>query len=165
MAANDLEDVHKREIVTTRIFNAPPALVWEAWSEPEHLIHWWGPNGFTNTFHEFDFRPGGFWRFIMHGPDGRNYENENLFVEIIKHERIVFDHVSQPKFRATASFEDLNGATRVTFRQIFESINVYESVKPYAVPGAAENLDRLGAHLVTMPKHIKLRSDSSERSH
>jgi uncharacterized protein YndB with AHSA1/START domain len=150
MTANEQDDVRKREIVATRVFAAPRALAWQAWSEPQHLKRWWGPNGFTNTFHEFDFRPGGFWRFIMHGPDGRNYENENVFVEILPHERIVFDHLSSPKFRLTARFEDLGGQTRVTYQQLFESADVCEGVKPYAIPGNEQNLDKLGVHLGIM---------------
>src|SRR4051794_12623895 len=88
-----------REIVATRVFDAPRELVFKAWTDPEHLAQWWGPTGFTNTFHEFDLRPGGVWRFVMHGPDGVDYKNENVFVEIVKPERIVFDHVSGPKFQ------------------------------------------------------------------
>ncbi|MGB5026600.1 MAG: SRPBCC domain-containing protein, partial [Saprospiraceae bacterium] len=57
------------EIVSSRIFSAHRELVFRAWSEPNHLKNWWGPAGFTNTFNEFDFRVGGKWRFIMHGPD------------------------------------------------------------------------------------------------
>jgi uncharacterized protein YndB with AHSA1/START domain len=87
------------------------------------------------------------WRFVMRGPDGTDYGNENIFVEIAFLERIVFDHLSHPKFRVTASFEDLGGKTKLTFRQLFESAEVCESVKPYAVPGLEQNLDRLAAHL------------------
>ena len=61
-----------REIVSIRVFDFPRELVFNAWTDPEHLVHWWGPKGFTNTFHEFDLRPGGIWRFVMHGPDGRD---------------------------------------------------------------------------------------------
>jgi uncharacterized protein YndB with AHSA1/START domain len=64
-----------REIVTTRAIAAPPELVFKAWCDPAHLVHWWGPKGFTNTFHEFDPRPGGAWRFVMHGPDGASDPN------------------------------------------------------------------------------------------
>ncbi len=155
MAVDDTQDTPDREIVSTRIFSAPRDLVWRAWSEPQHLMHWWGPKGFTNTFESFDFRPGGVWRFVMHGPNGADYKNEIVFVEIAKPERIVLDHVSAPQFRVTATFEDLSkenlaGKTRVTFRQVFESAKIYESVKRYAVPGNEENFDRLDGHLTLM---------------
>jgi uncharacterized protein YndB with AHSA1/START domain len=147
MAASDSIDLRDREIVSMRVFDAPRELVWRAFTDAEHLQHWWGPKGFTNTFDEFDFRPGGAWRFVMHSPDGTDFKNENVFVEIAFLERIVFDHLSAPKFRVTALFEDQGGKTRLTFRQLFESAEVCESVKPYAVPGLEQNLDKLAAHL------------------
>ncbi|HTF32610.1 MAG TPA: SRPBCC domain-containing protein [Myxococcota bacterium] len=150
MPASDAGNAADREIVTTRVFNAPRELVFKAWTEPEHLRRWWGPKGFTSTFHEFDLRPGGVWRFVMHGPDGTDYKNESVFVEIVKPERIVFDHLSGPRFRGTATFEDLGGKTKITFRQLFESAAAYEKVKPVAVPGNEENFDKLAGHLATM---------------
>ena len=91
------------QIVSTRVFDFPRDLVFRAWTEPVHLAHWWGPKGFTNSFHEFDLRPGGNWRFAMHGPDGVDYKNHSVFVEIVAPERIVFDHVSGPHYRVTAN--------------------------------------------------------------
>ncbi len=76
-------DTAEREIVATRVFDAPRALAFKAWTEPTHLARWWGPNGFTITTYEMDFRVGGAWRFVMHGPDGRDYQNENVYVEIV----------------------------------------------------------------------------------
>src|SRR6266852_4602923 len=78
-----------REIVITRLLDAPRELAFQAWTEPQHVAHWWGPNGFTNTIHEMDVRPGGVWRFIMHGPDGTDYKNEIVYVEVVKPERLV----------------------------------------------------------------------------
>ena len=72
------EALSDREIVTTRVFNAARELVFKAWTDPDHLVHWWGPKGFTNTFQEFDLRPGGIWRFVMHGPDGVDYKNKSV---------------------------------------------------------------------------------------
>ena len=115
-------DLLNREIVTTRVFNAPRELVFRAWTELEHLAHWWGPKGFSNTFHEFDLRPGGSWRFTMHAPNGVDYANQVIFDEIAAPERLTFDHVSSPRFRVTVLLEDLpGGRTKVTFRQLFES--------------------------------------------
>ncbi len=68
-------------IIGTRVFNAPRALLFEAWTQPRHLAQWWGPNGFSISTHSFDFRPGGIWRFVMHGPDGRVYQNRITFDE------------------------------------------------------------------------------------
>jgi uncharacterized protein YndB with AHSA1/START domain len=139
-----------REIVSVRVFNAPRELVFRAWTEPEHLVRWWGPKGFTNTFHEFDLRPGGNWRFVMHGPDGTDYKNHVVFTEIVLPERIVLDHISPPRFELTATFTDVGGKTRVLFRQLFEHAKVRDGVAVYAVPANEENFDRLQAELATM---------------
>lgn len=143
-------DPADREIVSSRVFDAPRELVFRAWAEPEHLAKWWGPKGFTNTFHEFDFRPGGVWRFVMHGPDGANYPNQNVFLEIVRPERIVIDHVSPPRFRIEAAFEDEDGKTRLTFRMVFESAAECDKIKKIAVDGNEQNFDRLAARLEKM---------------
>jgi uncharacterized protein YndB with AHSA1/START domain len=69
----------ERQIVTERVFNASRETVFSAWTHPELLKQWWDPKGFTNTFHEFDLRAGGHWKFTMHGPDGGNYANEKIW--------------------------------------------------------------------------------------
>jgi len=73
-----------REIVTTRVVDAPRELVFRAWTEPEHVGQWWGPNGFTSTIQEMDVRPGGVWRLVMHGPDGTDYPNESIYLEVVR---------------------------------------------------------------------------------
>lgn len=92
----DAEIASDHEIITMWIFDTPREQVFEAWTDPYHLARWWGPYGFTNTFHEFDPRPGGVWRFVMRGPDGVDYPNKSVFIEIVRPERMVFDHVSGP---------------------------------------------------------------------
>jgi uncharacterized protein YndB with AHSA1/START domain len=144
-----------REIVSTRIFDAPRDLVWQAWSEPQHLRFWWGPKGFRNTFETFEFKQGGVWQFIMHGPDGTNYPQEWVFIEITPPSRIILDHLTAPKFRVTATFEELDGKTKVTFRQLFEEAAVCDSVKPRAVPGNEQFFDKLAAHLSILQGHTR----------
>jgi uncharacterized protein YndB with AHSA1/START domain len=139
-----------REIVTTRVLNAPRELVFKAWTDPDQLVHWWGPKGFTNTFHEFDMRPGGIWRFVMHGPDGVDYQNKSVFVEVVNPERIVFDHVSGPRFQVVVTFAEQAGKTTLTFRMRFESAAECDKVKSFAVEGNEQNLDRLEAQLAKM---------------
>jgi uncharacterized protein YndB with AHSA1/START domain len=140
---NDYDEIVRREIVTTRVLDAPRDMVFEAWTDPEQLKVWWGPQGFTNTFHEFEIEPGGLWRYTMHGPDGTDYKNEVQFVEIAAPHRIVLDHVSAPRFRLTALFETLGKGTKITFRQLFETAQVYDGVKRFAVQGNEDNFDRL----------------------
>lgn len=144
---NDYEDILRREIVTTRVFDAPRDLVFDAWTDPDQLKLWWGPRGFTNTFHVCEMKSGGQWKYTMHGPDGTNYQNECRFVEIARPERIVIDNLAVPRFRLTVLFEELGERTKITFRQLFETSSVYDQVKLFAVPGNEDNLDRLARHL------------------
>ena len=99
-------------IITTREFDAPREPVWRAWSDPKHLAQWWGPDGFTITTSAFDIREGGVWRFVMHGPDGRDYDNRIIFDVIEKPARLLYRHgddVEPVRFRTTVTFEDLAG--------------------------------------------------------
>src|SRR5258706_2724536 len=74
------------------VFDAPRELVWKVWTEPEHIGMWWGPDGFTTTTHKMEVKAGGVWRFVMHGPDGRDYQNKITFIEVVKPERLVYKH-------------------------------------------------------------------------
>jgi len=139
-----------REIVSTRALAWPRERVFRAWTESEHLARWWGPRGFTNTFQEFDPKPGGRWQFVMHGPNGADYPNQSVFVEIVKPERIVFDHLSAPAFRVTATFAEEAAKTRLTFRMLFETAAECDKVKGFAVGANEENFDRLEAELARM---------------
>jgi uncharacterized protein YndB with AHSA1/START domain len=123
-----------REIVTTRVVNAPQQLVFEVWTKPEHLINWWGPNGFTNTFQETNIVVGGPWKFIMHGPDGKNYPNEIIYHEITPYSKLRYGH-SGPgdpdgiNFQTTVRFEDVGaGKTKVTMTGLFPSKEMMELV-------------------------------------
>jgi|APTNR8051073442_1049403.scaffolds.fasta_scaffold00005_389 uncharacterized protein YndB with AHSA1/START domain len=133
-----------RAITNIRAFNAPREVVFNAWADPEQLMQWWGPNGFTNTFHEFDFKPGGTWKFTMHSPEGQDFLNTCIFEKIEKPERIVFQHLlPMHKFQLTASFEVLGGKTKLTFHQVFETVEECERIKKYVVEANEQNLDRL----------------------
>jgi uncharacterized protein YndB with AHSA1/START domain len=119
-------DSDPRAIIGTRTLDAPRTLVFAAWSDPKHLAQWWGPNGFTTTTHAFDFRAGGVWRFVMHGPDGRDYQNRITFDEIVAPERIVYRHgggddVEPVQFSTTVLFEDLGRKTKLIWRGVFPS--------------------------------------------
>ncbi|RJE87062.1 polyketide cyclase [Paenibacillus sp. 1011MAR3C5] len=145
---NRTAHVGDREIVIIREFDAPRELVFEAWTKEEHLSKWWGPQGFTTTFQKFDMQPNGTWEFIMHGPDGVDYPNTNIVVEVQKPERIVFKHAVFPHFVATAIFENMDDKTILTYRTLFEeTAAVFDKVKTYAVPGAEQTMDRLREHL------------------
>jgi len=119
-------DSDPRSIIGMREFDAPRELVFAAFTDPKHLAQWWGPDGFTTTTSSFDMRPGGVWRFVMHGPDGRDYQNRIIYEDIVPNERIVYRHgggadVEPVQFRQTIVFEDLGGRTRITWRGDFPS--------------------------------------------
>jgi uncharacterized protein YndB with AHSA1/START domain len=139
-----------REIVTTRLFDAPRELVFAAWKTPEHLEQWWGPMGFSTTTHAFDFRVGGGWRHTMHGPDGTDFPNRLVYDEIVAPKRIVYSHFGDEgapaRFQSTITFEETEGKTKLTMRQVFPSAAERDAVvKHYgAAEGAKQTLARLG---------------------
>ena len=146
--ATDVDE--SREISATRVFDAPRELVWKMWSESRHIAQWWGPNGFTNTIHKMDFRPGGEWRFVMHGPDGTDYRNKFVFGEIVKPELITLSHTSGPIFDAIITFSDEGrGKTRVMWRMIFETSALREKVMRDfgAAEGLKQNVAKLGDYI------------------
>lgn len=144
-----------RSMTITRTINAPRELVWKAWTDPKHLIQWWGPNGFTNTFNEISVKPGGVWDFMMHGPDGVDYPNYIVFDEIVEPERIAFTHGSKANdpqaFQSTATFEDIGGKTKVTLHSVFGTVEQFEEVKKFgAVEGGNQTLGRLETYVATL---------------
>jgi uncharacterized protein YndB with AHSA1/START domain len=140
-----------REIVSTRVLEAPRERVFRAWIDPAHLARWWGPKGFTNTFHEFEPRPGGPWRFVMRGPDGVDHPNENVFLEVVEPERLVFRHLSPIHgFQVTATFEERGSRTKLTFHMLFDSAAECARVRGVVVDANEQNLDRLEAELARM---------------
>lgn len=153
------ENTDDREIVITRVLHAPRELVWKAWTTPAHIAQWWGPRGFTTTIKRMDFRVGGVWEHVMHGPDGANYPNKCNFKEIVPLERIVFLHgggrVTGPgaTFTATWTFETVEGnKTRLTGRMIFPSAEARDFVvKEFgAVEGGEETLERASEYVASM---------------
>lgn len=149
------EDTSARELVITRVFDAPRELVFDAMTDPKQVVQWWGPRGFTTTIHEMDVRPGGVWRHTMHGPDGTDYPNKSVFMEVVKPERIVYSLSGGKKgdpgaqCEATWTFEEQGGKTKLTLRMLFPSAAAREHVvKTYgAIEGGNQTLDRLGEHL------------------
>ncbi len=137
----------EREIVSTRVFDAPAADVYDAWTSPNKLKQWWGPKDFANEFETFDLRPGGVWKFVMRAPDGTAYPQHSVFVEIVPRERIVFDHKPPHQYRAVVTFEDSGDKTKVTFRMIHETAEECEKVRTFVVEGNEQNFDRLEAVL------------------
>ena len=155
---SSIEETADREFVLTRVFDAPRELVWEAWTDPKHVVHWWGPRGFTTTIEKMDVRPGGVWKHVMHGPDGADYPNSSVFKEVVKPERIVYSHGGRKQggpgvhFVATWTFEALGDKTKVTLYALFPSAADRDHVvKEYnAIEGGKQTLERFAEYLVNM---------------
>lgn len=150
-------DLDARSIVTTRLIDAPRDLVWQAWTDPKHLAKWWGPDGFTTTTSRFEFRTGGVWRFVMHGPDGRDYENRITYDAIEPPARIVYRHggdeaVEPVQFHTTVTFVEEGGRTRLTMHAVFPSAAERDRVaREYgAVEGAQQTIRRLATYVSTL---------------
>ena len=132
--------------------SASPRRVFAAFEQPDWLARWWGPKGFTNTFEQFDFTPGGRWVFVMHGPNGADYPNESVFREIRRDTRIVIEHVVRPWFKLTVTLAERRGKadddqTHLVWAQAFESPEMATKLRPIVGPANEQNLDRLEALL------------------
>ncbi len=149
-----------REIVLSRVFDAPRDLVFDAWTREEHLSKWFGPKGFTTTTHECDVRVGGRWRFEMRAPNGQVFPNRVTFLEVKRPERLVFDHGSDKdddddkRFRVTITFdEQSNGKTVVTLRQLHPTKASRDAKIAFgAVEIGNTTMDKLEAHLQALAR-------------
>ncbi|MFL5729205.1 MAG: SRPBCC family protein [Cytophagaceae bacterium] len=146
---NEKNNTADRELRISRLLHAPIELVWEVWTDPEHIRNWWGPDGFTNTISRMDMKPGGEWDLIMHGPDGTDYKNKSVFTEVIRHKKIVYQHISAPKFTATIEFESRGKDTHLSWHMLFgsreEFIQVVKTFK--ADEGLKQNIEKLSNYL------------------
>ena len=137
------------EIFSSRILNSPIETVYEAFSNPYHLKNWWGPEGFTNTIHEFDLKPGGKWILTMHGPEKGNYENSAIFKSVQPLKLVSWTRVSQPFFDMEVGFEKISDSkSAISFRMIFNTAEECEKIKKFAVSKNEENFDRLEKEII-----------------
>jgi len=138
------------ELVFTRSYDAPRALVFAAWTDPQHIGRWWGPEGFTTTTHVMEVRVGGVWDYVMHGPDGTDYPGRSVYTETEKPKRLAFSNVGgkadDPHLTCEMSitFEDVQGKTKLTLRMVFASVEAAEHARELgAQDGGIESLERL----------------------
>lgn len=147
-------EVGDREIKSVRVYEAPRPLVFRMWTEREHIEKWWGPNGFTTTTYEMDVRPGGTWRFTMHGPDGADYPNRIVYREVVIPERLVYSHGDDASihFEVSVTFAEEEEKTRISMQMTFATAEEKDRVvRNYgAVEGNRQTLQRLADHLKTM---------------
>ena len=142
-----------KEIVSSRVLNTAVEKVYEAFANPSHLKNWWGPEGFTNTIHEFDLQPDGKWILTMHGPEVGNYENSSVFKIVEPFKLISWTRKSQPLFDMEIAFEkQSDSTTKITFRMIFNTEEECEKIRKFAEPKNEENFDRLEKELKKISK-------------
>jgi uncharacterized protein YndB with AHSA1/START domain len=147
-----------REIVVSRTIDAPSSLVFEAFTDVKHLGQWWGPDGFTTTTRSFEFRPGGVWDFLMHGPDGTDYPNWIRWLEVDPPRRLVFLHGDRPDdpraFQSTVTFVERGSATEVTMRAVFNTKEQRDEVveRYHAIEGGKQTLGRLAAYVPSLDR-------------
>ena len=137
-----------RELSISRTLNAPIDLVWEVFANPEHIMQWWGPDGFTNSLNIMDFAAGGEWKFIMHGPDGTDYPNRSVFKEIVPMEKIIFEHFD-PNIMFTITFKEQGDQTLLNWHMLFDTADILAMLvkSNNAAEGLKQNIAKLEAYL------------------
>lgn len=142
-----MEPIENRSDSRRRLLAATPAEVFAAMSDPARIARWWGPAGFTNTIHQFDFRPGGSWLLTMHGPDGKDYPNESRFTRIADGQVFEIEHIDGHHFLLTIELEPKDGGTEVKWRQAFDTVEHYERMARFVALANEQNLERLAAEV------------------
>ena len=154
-AGNPATNFGEREVVITRVFDAPRELVFQAWTDPQHLARWWGPKGWTNPVCEVDLRLGGTWRIVMRAPDGGEYPCGGVYREIVPPERLVFTNIAMDKDDnplldglTTVTFAEESGKTKLTLRTRATGLVPYAPRMLEGMEaGWTQSLERLAAAL------------------
>lgn len=136
--------MNDREVRTTRIIAAPCGRVFAAWTDPAQLAHWWGPNGFTSTFHRFELKPEGMWEFTMHGPTGMDFHNTCIFKRVEPPSYLEFDHLKEMHFyKAMVNFAEVEGGTRIDWTMRFNTAEELALIRGFIEQANEENMDKL----------------------
>lgn len=146
------EKNRSNEIKITRVYDAPIAAVWDAWTDPVQTAQWWGPRGFTITTHSKDLRPGGHWHYTMHGPDGADYINKTKYFEVENHSKLVYDHGGNdeqaPLFRVTVLFSTVGKKTKMEMTMALPTAEEAEETRKFIKKaGGNGTWDRLAEYL------------------
>src|ERR687888_2077247 len=147
-----------REIVISRVISAPREVVFEAFTEVRHLSRWWGPDGFTTTTRSFEFRVGGVWDFVMHGPGGTDYQEWITWTEIVPPERIALLHGESRDdpnaFESVLTFEPAGEETRVVMRAVFPTRELRDDAveKYHAIEAGQQTLRNLAAYVTEVAR-------------
>jgi uncharacterized protein YndB with AHSA1/START domain len=140
------------EIRITRVYDAPVQAVWDAWTDPNQAAQWWGPRGFTLTTHSKDLKPGGSWKYTMHGPDGVDYPNTTRYLEVEKHSKLIYDHGGNedqpPMFRVTVLFTEAKGKTKMEMSMTLPTPEAAEETRKFIKKAGGDSTwDRLAEYL------------------
>lgn len=146
------DDAAERTLILTRDFDAPRELVFAAWTDREAVGQWFGPRGFTTTTYEMDVRPGGEWRYMMHGPDGKDWPNKVVYVEVSPPERLVYLHGEfggeWNPFHVTVTFDEVDGKTRLISRMVMPTVAMANEARGFgAVELGQQTMERLAEYL------------------
>lgn len=149
------------ELYIERIYDAPVKMVWDAWTDPKQKAHWWGPRGFTITTLNSDVRTGGSWNYIMHGPDGVDYDNKTNYLEVEKYSRLVYDHGGNdlvdrpPLFRVTVNFFEVRGKTKMEMTMALATEEAAKEAKKFIKQaGGNSTWDRLAEYLSPVDRFV-----------
>lgn len=149
-ALPDAQTSAARAFLHQRVLDATPTRVFAAFADPALLARWWGPAGFRSSFQTFEFRPGGAWRFVMHGPDGQDYPNESRFHTLQPDQRIVIEHLALVHhFWLDITLSAQGAQTLLQWRQVFDSAEERDALADFVGPANEQNLDRLAELLRT----------------
>ena len=142
-----MEPIDTRSDSRSRFLSATPEQVFAAISDPERVARWWGPDGFTNTIHQFDFTVGGTWLLTMHGPDGTHYPNESRFTRVVSNQLFEIEHLNGHHFVLTIELEPRDGGTHVKWLQTFDTAEHYRTLAQFIAVANEQNLERLAAEV------------------
>ncbi|AMC33546.1 SRPBCC domain-containing protein [Janthinobacterium sp. B9-8] len=143
-----MQAIDKRSDSRSVFVAATPAQVFATMSDPARVARWWGPDGFTNTIHQFDFQAGGTWLLTMHGPKGEDYPNESRFTRIVPAKLFEIEHLSSHHFMLTIELRPVEQGTQVYWRQTFDLVEHYEQIAQFIATANEQNLQRLAAEVL-----------------
>lgn len=143
-----MEPIEPRSDIRSRQINASPRDVFAAMRDPDRVARWWGPAGFTNTIHRYDFVPGGTWLLTMHGPDGTDYPNESRFARLVTDQLFEIEHLNGHHFFLTIELVAADGGTQVKWQQTFDTVEHYQRIAEFVATANKQNLDRLAAEVM-----------------
>ena len=142
-----MDPVATRTDSRSKVIPASTAAIYAAISDPARMARWWGPAGFTNTIHDFQFRPGGSWLLTMHGPDGKDYPNQSRFARIVPERLVEIEHLSGHHFVLTIELLERGAGTLVAWQQVFDTADHYRKLATFVAVANEQNLERLAAEV------------------